>query len=167
MQAHSQGNVVSLVKPIFIIFWSFGQIFLFCNFAENVTSQFAELNDTFYQCDWYVFSPKVQRMLPTIMINAQQPVIVRGFGNILCTREVFKNVNSIEIDCQESKLLLNCFLMFGFDYFISGGQWRIFIFYGFQKNGVEQYNCYNVIRYKMIKFPIFKLNFESNLFNFN
>lgn len=38
----------------------------------------------------------VQKMLPTIVMCAQQPVIIVGFGNILCTREVFKNVNPIE-----------------------------------------------------------------------
>lgn len=92
IQSHNQGNVVAFVKPMFIILWSFGQIFLFCNLAENVTIQYEELEDTIYQCDWYLFSADVQKILPTIIMCAQDPVIIKGFG-VLCTREVFKKVN--------------------------------------------------------------------------
>ena len=60
-----------------------------------VTGSFADLNDAIYQLDWYTFPSEIQRMLPTLMINAQQEVNIKGFGNVLCTRETFQKVNSV------------------------------------------------------------------------
>lgn len=51
-----------------------------------------ELNDEIYQCDWYLFPYHIQRMLPMILINTQQRVVLQGFGNIVFLRETFKEV---------------------------------------------------------------------------
>ena len=60
-----------------------------------VTGSFADLNDAIYQLDWYTFPSEIQRMLPTLLMNAQQEVIIKGFGNMICKRETFKTVNSV------------------------------------------------------------------------
>ena len=72
--------------------------------GQNVSNQFNKLGDEIYKCDWYLFPHKLQRMLVIIMINAQEPVSIRGFGNVVCTRDSFKqvifsrNIDSIEFD---------------------------------------------------------------------
>lgn len=45
--------------------------------------------------DWYRFPIKLQKMLPIILIDAQQLVALDCFGSITCSREVFKQVREI------------------------------------------------------------------------
>lgn len=66
--------------------------YMFCNFRENITNQFNVINHAINGCDWYLFPHEVQRILPTIMVSTQRPLILRGFVNVVCTREAFKNV---------------------------------------------------------------------------
>lgn len=68
-------------------------IFLFCNFGEDITTQFKAIDHEIYECDWYLFPRKAQRILPTLVLSTQRPVIFRGFGNVVCTREAFKRVS--------------------------------------------------------------------------
>lgn len=55
--------------------------------------QFYRFNDALLQSNWYRFPIDTQKMLLIVVANAQQPIIIQGFGNIACTREVFKKVN--------------------------------------------------------------------------
>lgn len=57
-----------------------------------MSNQFDIYGDELYHCDWYLFSIKFQRMLLMILTNSQQPVVIRGYGNIECTRDTFKKV---------------------------------------------------------------------------
>lgn len=92
LQSHNTGNLVKLIEPCFLIFWSFALVFLFCNVGESVTTQFNSIHRTIYECDWYLYPNNLQRILPTIMVSTQKPVILRSFGNVDCTREAFKSV---------------------------------------------------------------------------
>lgn len=74
------------------MFWSFMVIFLLCNYGEQVTSEIEEIHDNLYDCDWYLFPIKEQRMMQLILVTAQQPINLQGFGNILLTRDTFKKV---------------------------------------------------------------------------
>lgn len=73
-------------------FWSFVQIFMFYDFAENVTAGFEELKDAIFDVDWYTFPIGIQRMFPMIIISTKKLVVLKGFGNIPCTRKAFKTV---------------------------------------------------------------------------
>lgn len=66
--------------------------FLFCDFGQQVTNQFSEIDDMIYFCDWYTFPEEVQRILPIVMATAEQSVFLEGFANLMCTREAFKKV---------------------------------------------------------------------------
>lgn len=50
------------------------------------------LNDAFGQCNWYLLPIEMQQMMLIVVVNAQQPTIVRGFGNTSCGRQSFKQV---------------------------------------------------------------------------
>lgn len=76
------------------VYWSFAFTLFFCEFGERVTSEFDELNDIMNQLDWYTFPIEVQQTLPIIIAAAQDPVIMRGFGNIECVRQSFKQVSA-------------------------------------------------------------------------
>lgn len=71
-------------------------IFLFCEFGEHVTQQFEKLNESFYQCDWYLLPIEMQRMFAVILIDTEKLAIIRGYANTACTRESFKMVISID-----------------------------------------------------------------------
>lgn len=66
-------------------------LFVLCNFADDVSDRFERAN-IYVHCDWYKFPGEVQHLLPIIIINTQKSVVVKGFGNIDCTREQFKMV---------------------------------------------------------------------------
>lgn len=90
-QSKVQPNLMVLLRLFILTFWSFAQVFVFCDSSERLTSGFEEI-DIHYLCDWYLFPIRFRRMLPTIITSTQKPVILEGFGNVMCTRELFKKV---------------------------------------------------------------------------
>lgn len=86
---------VELFTPLLMMMWSFVMIFCICEIGQSVDNQFDNLNDDIWKCDWYLLPPKLQQMLIIIIGNSQEPKSIRGFGNIECTRESFKQVNLI------------------------------------------------------------------------
>lgn len=69
-------------------------VFLFCELGEQVAKQFKIFEDELCECNWYSFPIEMQQMFPIVIMNTQQPVNIRGYGNTLCTREAFRKVNS-------------------------------------------------------------------------
>lgn len=65
---------------------------IFSELGEMLLRQFFRFDNALYQSNWYLFPIETQRMLLIVIANAQQPIIIHGFGNVACTREVFKKV---------------------------------------------------------------------------
>lgn len=112
--AQSQENVnhFVLIRPITLAFWSFVNILFFCEFGKMVTGNFQDLDDIIFQWDWNSFPIEVQRMLPTILISTQKPIVLCGIANIVCDRESFKKVRilaTITICVSTQAILLNIF----------------------------------------------------------
>lgn len=91
-QSQNTNNWIVLVSVIFNLFWTLALIFVPCEIGERMKSEFMKLNFTIGQFDWYSFSYVSQKILPVIIINAQQPVSIEWFGSLSCVREVFKKV---------------------------------------------------------------------------
>lgn len=70
-------------------------IFTYCELGQMVNNQFEMFSDELDQCNWYTFALKMQQMLIIFTANAQQPTMIRGYGNVLCTRETLKKVKII------------------------------------------------------------------------
>lgn len=81
-----------MIRVGFLIFWSFVILFIFCECSQHVTNKFDTFNDELSQCDWYLFTNAMQRMLLIVLVNAQQSIFIHGYGDIQCTRDTFKNV---------------------------------------------------------------------------
>lgn len=80
------------------MFWSFVTIFGICEFGEQLSGTFAEINDVYVQfADWRLFPRKARLMLINVMMVAQPPMELSVFGSITCGRITFKNVNKIFI----------------------------------------------------------------------
>lgn len=89
-------NLVVFVVPFFELFWSFGLVFITCELAGRVSSKFDDVDATVAQFKWYLFPYDVQKLLPTIISNAQQEVGIECFGSVLCNRETFQKVRPFE-----------------------------------------------------------------------
>lgn len=80
------------MQTFVLMFWSYGVIGVICSCGEMMTSEFQMISIEINQCNWYLLPLEIQQMLQIFMTNAQQ--FIRGYGNIFCTRETFKNVSS-------------------------------------------------------------------------
>lgn len=70
-------------------------VFIACEIGHRMSEAFEGMIDfTIDQWDWYLLPKEIKRMLPSIMLNTQQPITLECFGSIKCSREVFKNVSS-------------------------------------------------------------------------
>lgn len=76
---------------------SFGLNFTICEIGERVSGAFVEICDVFDELNWYMLPIEIQRILPTILINAQQPVTLICFGSITCARDTFKRASIIPL----------------------------------------------------------------------
>ena len=74
------------------MFWPFALICFVCECGEMLTTRFNELGDQLCQCNWYLFPVEMQRMFVIVVVDAQQPTIIRGFDNAPCARDTFKKV---------------------------------------------------------------------------
>lgn len=85
-------NSVDIISTSVLGFWSVMTAFCMCELGEQVAEQFIKFNDELAQCSWYTFPIELQRTLATVILNAQKPVIVQGYGRALCTRNAFNKV---------------------------------------------------------------------------
>ena len=93
----SNGNDIStILNTSALIYWSFGTIFFYCEFGQRLSDLFVEIDHAIGRLDWYLFPNEVQRLLVNFISDTQQPKFIRSYGNILCTREVFKKVNFLK-----------------------------------------------------------------------
>lgn len=81
------------VKRIILMFWSFALIYAFCENGEMVANDFIDFEKELGQCNWYLFTLRLQRIYIIVLMNAEQSTVVHGFGNIVCVRESMKRVS--------------------------------------------------------------------------
>lgn len=86
-----------LMTLICEMFWSLAISFLLYEFGERTCNEFNEFSNGIGQLNWHLFPIEIQRMLPTVLSVAQQPVLIRGFGNFAYLRESFKRVCPVRI----------------------------------------------------------------------
>lgn len=96
------GNVVPVLLTIFTGLMALALVFINCELCQRISDAYEQVDITIVQFEWYLFPNDIQRMLPIIIANAQQPVELECFGSIKCGREVFKNVGA-EQSCKLSK----------------------------------------------------------------
>lgn len=86
-------GAVDMVNPFFLMFWAFVMVYVYCTYGQIVTDQFGTFEAQLCQCKWYMWPNEVQQMFMIMMVNAQQPTFIYGYGNIECTRYTFQKVN--------------------------------------------------------------------------
>lgn len=71
---------------------SYAMILVLCEFGERVRTVFDEIGIVIDEIKWYLFPVNTQKMLPTVLVVAQEPVELNIFGSIECNRRTFKEV---------------------------------------------------------------------------
>lgn len=93
-QSHDTINVPMIITYFIQILITYCVIFIICELGERVTNEFDDVDNVVCELNWYLFPLNIQKMLPIAMIGTVKPVIIRGYGNCMSTREAFKNVSS-------------------------------------------------------------------------
>lgn len=91
-KSSSESIPAEMIRILFLMFWSCFVLALICEFGEMVRNEFEIFDNEICQCNWYYFPIKIQRMFVIVIANTQQLEILQAFGNIPCTREIFKKV---------------------------------------------------------------------------
>lgn len=94
MQSNDSFNAAILWRLIFDGVAVFGLVFFACEIGQRLTSAFDEIVYEFSQFDWDLFPLKIKRMLPTLMIGVQRPMVIGCFETFFASREQFKKVHS-------------------------------------------------------------------------
>lgn len=63
--------------------------FIFCYFAESVTSRSFEIAEIVYDVTWYEFSMDSRRLIKLWIQRAQKPFYFKGLGMVTCSMETF------------------------------------------------------------------------------
>lgn len=66
---------------------------MYAEFGNSVTDEFEKFNDELCRCKWYLWPIEMQKSMIIFIVGTQEPVLIRGFCNIVCIRETFKKVN--------------------------------------------------------------------------
>lgn len=95
MQVHHISDPIEILTPLTEMVWAFVMIFIFCEHSEQMINEFEAFDQKLGLCTWYPLPLEMQRMYLIFVSNTQQPKIIRGYGDILCTRDTFKRVTKI------------------------------------------------------------------------
>lgn len=97
-QSDQNLDVNEVLVMIVTMFYSFPFNFAFCNYGEYLAHRFELVAEEICKIDWYLLPLGMQQMLIVVNANAQQPTVIRGYGNITCTRETLKRVQFHSFD---------------------------------------------------------------------
>lgn len=79
----SQGlDSVVLLESIFCGLWAWSLVLVLCEAGQQMIDTFGEIEEAFEQIDWYLLPIEIQRMMPQIIMYAQEPMVVRFFGSV-------------------------------------------------------------------------------------
>lgn len=93
------------------MFYAFCSVLVVCELGERFTIAYDGIDCEIEKFDWYSFPIEVQRLLPVLMLNAQQPVTIECFASTSTNREAFKKViETVDIEIlkrkREAKILI-------------------------------------------------------------
>lgn len=111
-------------------------IFIICEINQRVTDKFEEFNDDLCERHWYLYPIELQRIYAMFGVDTQQPVNIRGYGNIVCTRDTLKCVSSNFV--LHSSIFKKKINLLNFQCFVLDNEYGIFLFYATSRNNLNQ-----------------------------
>lgn len=84
---------MTLFLTLFAALYGSCAVFIVSELGERVSDAHNEVFSRMEQLNWYSMPLEMQRLLPTIICVTQHPVLLKCFGSISLSRELFKKVN--------------------------------------------------------------------------
>lgn len=91
-QSRDETNSLMIAASIVQVCIVLGIALNMCEVGQRWSDAYLEIIDRIDQFDWYLCPMNVQRMLPILLIVAQQPVKLRMTGSTSTNRDTFKKV---------------------------------------------------------------------------
>lgn len=91
-QTLNELNSMMLVALLIDVSYAFGFVFIVCELCQQFCDGFHKMDDVIGQFSWLSYPNEIQRLLPMLINSTQQPVDLKVFGSITCSRETFKKV---------------------------------------------------------------------------
>lgn len=86
-----------LITSIWFVFNAFSTACIACELGQRTSGAFEEIEDMIGQYHWYLFPDEVKRILPIILMGAQQSAEWECFGSFSCNRDTLKKVTQINL----------------------------------------------------------------------
>lgn len=86
-------DIKDLTIIVLFTFFAFALILMFCEVGQRLFFAFEDIQDQLWNSGWYTFPKKIRQIMPVFIAYLQNPLVIRGIGNIKCKREDFKNVS--------------------------------------------------------------------------
>lgn len=93
---HHQMSLLTLSAPIIDTFTAIAAMFACCEIGQRTSNMFEEICDEFGKFNWYRFPNEINRLLPVILLEVQEPVEFEVFGSITASRVLLRKVNLID-----------------------------------------------------------------------
>lgn len=90
-QKQNEFDIVALIA-IVEVFFAFVTTFSVCELCQRMTDKFSHVNDALCNIDWYLLPKEMQKMLPIVIMFAQEPFNFEIFGTISSNCELFEKV---------------------------------------------------------------------------
>lgn len=78
---------------ILSVVYAFMVFFISCELGQRLNVAFDECSELVDQFAWYRFPKEVKRLLPLTLNFTQQPIELKCFGSVACSRETFETVS--------------------------------------------------------------------------
>lgn len=87
-------TVDEMIPSLFCLICASVAICVICEIGQQLTDQFNAFDDALCNCKWYSMPIELRKMLVIVMSNTQQATYMHGYGNIMATRDSFKEVRN-------------------------------------------------------------------------
>lgn len=81
-----------MLYPLYLASVFVLSLFVLCWLGNLVTDYFEQIGNVVYQGAWPLYPIELRKKLPVIILIAQKPIYISGFGIIVCSLESYKVV---------------------------------------------------------------------------
>lgn len=73
---------------------SLTMVFIACELGQRLSNSFTNVENDLNQVDWYLLPVDQQRIWQMLITYAQEPIAVKFFGSVSCSRLQFRKVSN-------------------------------------------------------------------------
>lgn len=96
-------KLVELLIILMCAFWVLGFFFCICELGETITHRFDVFRQELERCNWHTLPIEMQRMFLIFLLDTQQPINIRCYGNVTCLRDTFRKVTKQSKDVENTR----------------------------------------------------------------